>query len=520
MNRRERTLAENALDRQLATAVRYAQQGDKTKARELLEAVLKQDRANEQAWIWLASVVDSPKERRVCIERVLKINPRNTAAQAALNTMVGVLAGGEQPRIDYAAISKAAAKPLPTTGGRQVAPLPARNLAAGGRRNFRPFLIGAALVLAVLFILTLIPNFFTPAEATVTPTSIAEITEEPSATIDPAYTPPSPTIAPTATFNGTIPAVTRAATLPPTFTPTVTETATDTPTATATLPPVTNYNWLLLAKQGSSLSAIYRVNGNGEGLEVFIANVDEIDFDIPTGLLAFTEPTPVTDETTGTTSIISRMYLASIGSIDQRTEITDGSMPNAIAPSISPDGTRLAFASDADGDYEIYVYEISSRSLSQLTNNSEIDDIDPDWSSAGSNLVFASDRNSPARFQLYNMASSGADAEANSYQVTNNNGSNTDPAWSPTSGLIVFRNQNGSDSEISLTDTDGSFTRDLTFIPSNVYAEPSWTLDGLYIVYSGGREGEAQPLILVPAQGGQETRFEINNLAISRVIQR
>jgi hypothetical protein len=516
-------LAENALDRQLATAVRYAQQGDKAKARELLEAVLKQDRTNEQAWIWLASVVDSPKERRVCIERVIKINPRNTVAQAALNTMVGVLAGGEQPRVDYAAMSKAAAKPLPTTGARTAAAPPPRNLATngGGQRSLRPLLIGAALVLGLLFVLTLmLPTLFTTAEPTATQVAVAEISEEPSATIDPAYTPPSPTIAPSATFNGTFVAVTRAATLPPTFTPTVTETATNTPTPTATLPAITNYNWLLLARQGTSLSAIYRVNGNGEGLEVFIANIDEIDYDIGTGVLAFTEPTPVEDATSGTTTIISRLYVAPIGSIDRRTEITGGNMPNAIAPSISPDGSRLAFASDADGDYEIYIYEIAGGRLSQLTNNSEIDDIDPDWSSAGSNLIFASDRNNPGRFQLYNMPSSGQDAEANAYRVTDNGGSNTDPAWSPTSGLIVFRNQNSSGSKLLLTDIDGSFYRDLTFVPSNTYGEPSWTMDGLYIVFSAGIEGETQPLYLVAAQGGQPISFEINDLSISRVIQR
>jgi Tol biopolymer transport system component len=109
----------------------------------------------------------------------------------------------------------------------------------------------------------------------------------------------------------------------------------------------------------------------------------------------------------------------------------------------------LAFASDADGDFEIYVYEISSANISKMTNN-EVDDIDPDWSSAGSNLVYSSDRISPTRFQLYNMASSGSDAEANAYAITDLDGSNTDAAWSPTSGLIVFRNQDGTSSKLMI----------------------------------------------------------------------
>ena len=84
-------MAENQLNRQLAAGIRAAQQGNSERARELLEGVLRRDRNNEQAWIWMASVVDSQRERRMSLERVLKINPNNQPAQAALNSMVGVL---------------------------------------------------------------------------------------------------------------------------------------------------------------------------------------------------------------------------------------------------------------------------------------------------------------------------------------------------------------------------------------------------------------------------------------------
>src|SRR5687768_3556622 len=169
----------------------------------------------------MASVVDSPKERRVCIERVIKINPKNAPAQAALNTMVGVLAGAEQPKIDYEAISKAAAKPLPITGTRKEAAPPPRNLAtqgSGGPGFTRLLLIGVAGFLTLLFILTLVaPGFFTEGVLTPTPaeTEAAEVTVDPNISATPE---PSATVAPSATFNGTIPAVTRAFELPPTYT--------------------------------------------------------------------------------------------------------------------------------------------------------------------------------------------------------------------------------------------------------------------------------------------------------------
>lgn len=516
-------MAENLLERQLVAAVRFARQGDKAKARPLLEEILKQERTNEQAWIWLASVVDSPKERRVCIERVIKINPKNAPAQAALNTMVGVLAGGEQPKIDYEAISKAAAKPLPVTGTRKEAAPPPRNLATqggGGPGITRLLLIGVAGFLALLFILTLVaPGFFTEAEATATvaATTIAELTVDPSISATPE---PSATIAPSATFDGTRPVVTRAFELPPTFTPTITATSTDTPTATATLPPVTNYNWFLLASTGTSNTSLYLINGNGSGLEPFLANLVEFDFDIGTGFLAFTEVNQVTDETTGIISSVSRLYYISIASPENRTEITNSNIPNALSPAISPDGTRIAFASDADGDFEIYIYDIAAGTSRKLTNNAEVEDIDPDWSSAGSNIVFASDVGSPGSHQIYNVSANSTDVAAEALRVTDLNGSSTNPAWSPTSGQIVFTNVSSTGTEIVLTDANGSFLRELSFSPSHFYSEPAWTMDGLYIVFASGADERRQSLSLVPAQGGQAVSFPIDDLNIRRVLPR
>jgi hypothetical protein len=514
-------LAENLSERQLVAAVRFARQGDKARARSLLEEILKQERTNEQAWIWMASVVDSPKERRVCIERVIKINPKNAPAQAALNTMVGVLAGAEQPKIDYEAISKAAVKPLPVTGTRKEAAPPPRNLAtqAGSGPSFtRILLIGVAGLLALLFILTLVaPSFFTESVATSTPTeAAAEVTVDPNISATPE---PSATIAPSATFNGTIPAVTREFQLPPTYTPTITATSTDTPTATATLPPVTNYNWFLLASQGTSNPALYTINGSGAGLDPFLANLDEFDYDINTGLLAITEVSQSTSETGFITSS-SRLYYVSIGALENRTEITNSNIPNAISPAISPDGTRIAFASDADGDFEIYIYDIAAGTSRKLTNNSQVSDIDPDWSSAGSNIVYASDVGNPGSHQIYNVSANSENAETEALAISDLSGSNTNPAWSPSSGQVVFTNVSSAGTRIVLTDANGSFVRDLSFVPSHFYSEPAWTGDGLYIVFASGADERRQSLSLVPAQGGQAVVFPIDDLNIRRVLPR
>ncbi|MCA9912691.1 MAG: hypothetical protein KC496_05065, partial [Anaerolineae bacterium] len=68
-------MAQSNLERQLRAGIRAAQQNNLEQARTLLEGVLRQDRNNELAWIWMASVVKSTREKRVCLERVLQINP-------------------------------------------------------------------------------------------------------------------------------------------------------------------------------------------------------------------------------------------------------------------------------------------------------------------------------------------------------------------------------------------------------------------------------------------------------------
>jgi hypothetical protein len=61
-----------------------AKAGDAERAYELLLKVVEVDEYNEQAWLWLSSVVESDADREVCLENVLAINPDNKLAKAGL----------------------------------------------------------------------------------------------------------------------------------------------------------------------------------------------------------------------------------------------------------------------------------------------------------------------------------------------------------------------------------------------------------------------------------------------------
>ncbi len=85
---------------QLQQAIAAAEVGQRTEARQLLLQVVEDDERNEDAWLRLASVLDHPEDRRMCLENVLELNPQHSAARAAvaqLNVPVARQPGGSPP---------------------------------------------------------------------------------------------------------------------------------------------------------------------------------------------------------------------------------------------------------------------------------------------------------------------------------------------------------------------------------------------------------------------------------------
>lgn len=71
----------------LQMGIRAAKQGQKEGARVMLRQVYSRDKRNERAMLWLARVARNTNERRQWLDRVLKINPNNEAAQNMLSKL-------------------------------------------------------------------------------------------------------------------------------------------------------------------------------------------------------------------------------------------------------------------------------------------------------------------------------------------------------------------------------------------------------------------------------------------------
>jgi TolB protein len=75
----------------------------------------------------------------------------------------------------------------------------------------------------------------------------------------------------------------------------------------------------------------------------------------------------------------------------------------------SPDGTRIAFETNRDGDFEIYVMNADGSGQTNLTNNPAAYDIAPVWSPDGTQIFFQSDRDGERfEYKSYVMSADGS----------------------------------------------------------------------------------------------------------------
>ncbi len=158
-------------------------------------------------------------------------------------------------------------------------------------------------------------------------------------------------------------------------------------------------------------------------------------------------------------------------------------------PSLSYDGKRVAFAS-ADGrsrDYDIFVMDIQSREQRQVTFAGSLD-IHPSWSPDGSRIVFASDAGGV--FNLYTVDENGE----NRTRLTNSSGDDIHPDWSPDGSKIAFASDQASAvHQVYWLNPRTGHQKQLTQISFGI-DYPRWSPDGTKIAfYSAVRDRERWP---------------------------
>ena len=162
------------------------------------------------------------------------------------------------------------------------------------------------------------------------------------------------------------------------------------------------------------------------------------------------------------------------------------------APELSPDGETILFANEGNG---LWVMNPNGSSPHAITNK---DDIDPTWSSDGSMIAFASNRQ--GQRQLFVSNANGKKVE----KVTDLNRMGGRSSWSPDGTKLAFYRGPTGDHDIYVINIDGSGLQKLTNGGDNL--GPGWSPDGEWIAFTSFRDGNNEIYIVRP-DGSHEVRL-------------
>jgi TolB protein len=176
------------------------------------------------------------------------------------------------------------------------------------------------------------------------------------------------------------------------------------------------------------------------------------------------------------------------------TRITSGDWDD-ITPAASPDGEKIAFASNRNGYWDLYLLDLASGDTSQITDTPEYEGA-PTWSPDAAFMAFESylDDN------LEIVVGPADDPLKDSIQLTDSSASDHSPAWAPDGRHIAFISTQNGNSEVILADldrTDNHRFQDLSNTQLASESHPVWSPDGRRLAWASSSQSVGRSGIYV-----------------------
>lgn len=213
-----------------------------------------------------------------------------------------------------------------------------------------------------------------------------------------------------------------------------------------------------------------------------------------------------------------------------------------IYPRWSPDGQKITYTSDENGNTDIYIMDVKTKETKNLTNHPS-QDRESTWSYDGKRIAFSSNRDGDYEIFIMNNDGTGM------YQLTYNSKEeisidpdfaylvpeqrndlwdDTHPVWSPNKNQIVYSSsclglpdnyyeqltggqtniktplgnlkipvptKKGTDMDLMIINADRTGFHDLTKTP-DIETEPAWSPDGKKIAFSSNKRGNWQIFVM------------------------
>jgi len=188
--------------------------------------------------------------------------------------------------------------------------------------------------------------------------------------------------------------------------------------------------------------------------------------------------------------------------------VADSLVPDGRA-AWSPDGTRLAFVGNQDGPADVYVLDLTTGDVANLTNTPE-DEGDPTWSPDGSTLAFWS--LASGNQDIHTMPADGGAATP----LTDDPADDADPSWSPGGATIAFSSNRSGNWDLFTMAADGSGQTPITSDGADDQ-DPAWSPDGQAIAFETKRDSVGRPaddwaeIWAVAPDGSDERRITVRD---------
>lgn len=176
-----------------------------------------------------------------------------------------------------------------------------------------------------------------------------------------------------------------------------------------------------------------------------------------------------------------------------------------INPAINPSGQTIAFASNRNGYWDIYLLDLSSGGITRLTDTLEYEAA-PAWSPDSKWLAYEVYANKNLEVKIQSIST-----PEDTVLLTNNPAADFSPAWSADGRRIAFVSNRSGEDEIWLADLDKSEAQrfqDISLNPNGRDTHPTWSPDGTSLVWVSevnGMHSLCQVTLTTSADTGTQT---------------